>query len=586
MVRDYQDFVNEVQTRANIVRVASEYTKIKKQGKNYIGLCPFHKEKTPSFHVSPDKNLYYCFGCGAGGNIFQLVMDIEKIDFKEAVRLIAERNGIPIPSFKFSSEKSENLNEFQNINETAASWFFQNLIGNIEALSYLTSRGIKEETIRKYRLGYAPDQWEGLVNKFKKNNFTDELLRKSGLFSIGRDNKLLDLFRGRIIFPIYDRNEKLIAFGGRTLGNDNIKYLNTPETPLFKKSRTLFGLDKALNSIKEKGYAILVEGYFDQIMLWQEGIKNTVAPLGTAFNEQGASILRRYTDKVRIAFDMDDAGRSAAIRALKPLLTIGMDVRIIELPSGKDPDEFVREKGRTQFEEVERNSKNFFDYIYDYYMDGIDTTDIREKVKSADNIIEVVSVIQDIKERELYFRQLADRLNISYNTLVAKSTRSPNTKYNLINRKNSQRDIVKIPMDEKKLIMILLNGNVFYEKEISELIEKKAVLPFTEKIITILLKREKEEITTVINGLINEGLKEEQERSFLSRIMMEDLVYRGKPEKELLDCLNSIEKRFFIKQRENEKKLLKKAEKDGLDEEISKILKKIHDLACQIEKLS
>lgn len=583
MARDFQDFVNEVSVRASIVRIASDYTRLKKRGSRYIGLCPFHEERTPSFTISPEKNLYHCFGCGVGGNIFGLVMAIENVGFQESVRIVAQKSGIPLPAFKESERKERGIEQkLYELNEAAASWFFQNLARNESAYAYLRDRGVEEDTVKKYRLGYAPDTWDSLLKHLKGQNADEEILKKSGLFSTGKTNELYDMFRGRIIFPIQDHDGRIIGFGGRTLKDDTVKYLNSPETAVFHKSRNIFGLYMAHKQIRENNCAILVEGYFDQLMMWQAGFKNTIAPLGTSFNKQGAGVLKRYASDCIIAFDSDEAGINAGLRALAPLLSNGFRVRFLRLTEGKDPDEFIRKNGATAMAEAIGEAAEMFDHLVAYFWKDMEKKDPRETAKALDGILDHLQNIADPAEKEMYLRKLADKFNLSEEVIIKKSRRPH---YAAREQEKTQKQVKNdVPLDEKKLIRIIMDSPSSHMDDIRELMQLNAVSNTSAAILKTMIEAAETE-SSFVPSLISDRLDEELKR-FFSVIMIEEAVYKEYPEKELEECVNSIKKRYLTKLREEQKQKLKEAVNDDIEAKIEEILKKIQDLACQIEKLS
>ncbi len=586
MARDFRDFSNEVFTRANIVRIASDYIKLKKQGNRYLALCPFHKEKTPSFSISPDKNLYYCFGCGAGGNIFNLVMELENVEFKESVKIIAEKSGIPVPNFKSETKfKKSEKDALYSINETAASWFFKNLVQNTRAWEYLTERGVTEDTIKKYRLGYAPDTWEGLKEHLQKNKYDEELLKKSGTLITGKDGRLLDLFRGRIMFPITNYNGKTIGFGGRTLkADDNIKYLNTPNTEIFHKSRNLFGIDKAVKSIRDKKEAILVEGYFDQIMLWQAGFENAVAPLGTAFNEQSAGFLKRYTEKVLVVFDSDSAGKAAALRTLSPLLSEGFDVSFIILPPDTDPDDFINENGPDAFREKIEKPVPMFEYLMSESMKDVSGDSPREKIRAMEKVLEYLNRIADKAERDVYIRQVADRLNLSESVVIEKAGKLKRGIREPAVKTTAPR--ADLPLDEKKMIRIISEGHISFTDQINELLELEAVSSFTERFLKVLFDEALNDEGNVDVSTLTGMLEEKDDKSIMSRILIEEFEFSDDPHSELMECIRSVKRRYLSGEYRKMKATLSEAVNSEEEAKVTEILEKIQELACQIEKLS
>ncbi|MCD8154114.1 MAG: DNA primase [Clostridiales bacterium] len=348
-----EDIIEEVRTKNDIVDVISQYVKLTRKGSNYFGLCPFHNEKSPSFSVSPSKQMYYCFGCGAGGNIFNFIMEYENLSFGEALSRLAQRAGVSLPKIEYSGRAGEQARRraaLLEIHKLAAGYFYYQLRGKDgrSALDYLRGRELKEETIRKFGLGYA-GRSGSLYRYLKGRNYSDELLRDSGLFNVDERRGMYDKFRDRVIFPIMDVNSRVIGFGGRVMGDGKPKYLNSPETEIFDKGRNLYGLHAARSSRKEN--LILCEGYMDVIAMHQAGFTNAVASLGTALTSGHASLVKRYTREVLLLYDSDEAGIRAALRAIPILREAGVNSRVVSLKPFKDPDEFIKSQGAQAFEE-------------------------------------------------------------------------------------------------------------------------------------------------------------------------------------------------------------------------------------------
>ena len=351
------EVIEDVRSRFDIVEVVSSYIDLRKTGKNYVGFCPFHSEKNPSFTVSPEKQIFYCFGCQSGGNLFAFIMQMEGCSFPEAVRFLAQRSGINISPFPSSpaERKERQLRETLLKMYSLAQKYYQDLLwkapGGKEALNYLLKRGITKQTIMDFGLGYALHSWEGLTGELRKKGLDLKLAVKGGLVGEKPPGRFYDYFRGRLIFPIGDSQGRVVAFGGRILGQGEPKYLNTPESPLFNKRRILYGLHRALPEVRKKKEALLVEGYMDVITLHQHGIKEALAPLGTALTETQFSLLRSRLDKIILAFDADTGGEIAALRGLELLKNEGCQVRVAQLPGG-DPADFVREHGEAFRKEI------------------------------------------------------------------------------------------------------------------------------------------------------------------------------------------------------------------------------------------
>ena len=353
-MRYSDDIIEEVRMKNDIVDVISQYVKLTRKGSSYFGLCPFHNEKTPSFSVTPSKQMYYCFGCGAGGNVYNFIMEYENYSFGEALSHLADRAGVELPKIEYSREAREKAEQRANlleINKLAAQYFYYQLRreGGKTAYGYLTGRGLSEETIRKFGLGYSDKYSDDLYKYLKGKGYSDELLRESGLFNVDERRGMYDKFWNRVIFPIMDVNNRVIGFGGRVMGDGKPKYLNSPETKIFDKSRNLYGLNVARTT--RKNYLILCEGYMDVIAMHQAGFTNAVASLGTALTSGHANLVKRYTKEVLLLYDSDGAGIRAALRAIPILREAGVTSRVVSLKPWKDPDEFIKNEGAEAFEE-------------------------------------------------------------------------------------------------------------------------------------------------------------------------------------------------------------------------------------------
>lgn len=348
------EVIEEVRSSNNIVDIIGGYVRLQKKGSSYFGLCPFHNEKSPSFSVSPNKQMYYCFGCGAGGNVFTFIMEYENQTFPEAVKILADRAGIALPEAELTEEQKKERNKRQlllEINKTAANYFYYQLNGDQgqQAREYLENRRLSKETQIHFGLGYASKYSNDLYLYLKKKGYQDQILKETGLLAYDEKRGAHDKFWNRVMFPIMDVNNRVIGFGGRVMGDGTPKYLNSPETMLFDKSRNLYGLNYARTS--RKPYMIICEGYMDVISMHQAGFTNAVASLGTAFTTQHSVLLKRYTQEVRLAYDSDGAGQKAALRAIPILKSAGINVRVIHMDPYKDPDEFIKNLGTEAFQE-------------------------------------------------------------------------------------------------------------------------------------------------------------------------------------------------------------------------------------------
>jgi DNA primase len=339
----FERLLEEIRSKVDIVDFISDYVPLKKSGQNYKALCPFHAEKTPSFMVSQPKQIFHCFGCGAGGDVVSFLMKHETLSFNEAVQVIAKKAGIKIGEFAYDKDRAEKREKLLAINREAAQFFIKNLLNSETAQDYLKKRGTEDSSIRAFSIGYAPPKRDSLMKYLKKTGYTDSLIKDAGLI-VSDERGIRDVFRGRIIFPIYNYQHDIVAFGGRVLDDSLPKYLNSPETEIFKKGDTLFGLNLAKEEIRKKGYAVLVEGYLDTIICHQYGFKNTVAPLGTALTSKQLQRLKPVANKVVLVFDSDAAGVAAAKRSLEILSECNFRAKVLLLPEGEDPDSFLRKK--------------------------------------------------------------------------------------------------------------------------------------------------------------------------------------------------------------------------------------------------
>lgn len=414
-MRYSDDLIEEIRMRNDIVDVISGYVKLQRKGSSYFGLCPFHNEKSPSFSVSPSKQMYYCFGCGAGGNVFTFLMEYENYSFMEALRVLADRAGIQLPQQEYSQEAKEQADlkaTLLEVNKLAAKYYYYQLRreGGAQGMAYLKGRELSEETINRFGLGYSDKFSNDLYRYLKSKNYSDEILRQSGLFNVDERRGMYDKFWNRVIFPIMDVNNRVIGFGGRVMGDAKPKYLNSPETKIFDKSRNLYGLNIARTSRKKN--LIICEGYMDVISMHQAGFNNAVASLGTALTSQQASLLKRYTDEVLIIYDSDEAGVKAALRAIPMLKTAGLATKVINLKPYKDPDEFIKNMGKEAFQERLDQGMNSFMYELHALEQQYDMKDPQGKTDFFKETARKMLRFEDEIERNNYIQAVADSYRI------------------------------------------------------------------------------------------------------------------------------------------------------------------------------
>ena len=414
------EIIEEVRTKNDIVDVIGSYVKIQKKGSSYFGLCPFHNEKSPSFSVSGYKQIYYCFGCGAGGNVISFIMNYENYTFQEAVKYLAERAGVTLPEVEFTEEakqKQSKRNKLLEINKEAAKYFYYQLRTDRgkQGREYFTKRELTEETMKKFGLGYALKTSNDLTLYLKNKGYSDDLLVEAGISAFDERFGLHDKFWNRVIFPIQDINHKVIGFGGRVMGEGTPKYLNSPETMVFDKSRNLYGLNFARTS--RAGNFILCEGYMDVIAMHQAGFTQAVASLGTAFTSGQANLLRRYTDEVLLSYDSDGAGTKAALRALEILKEAGLTGKIINLEPYKDPDEFMKHLGKEAFAERIRQAENSFMFEIRMLKREFNLGDPEDKTKFHKEIARKLCNFEIEVERENYIQAVANEYHIGFDNL-------------------------------------------------------------------------------------------------------------------------------------------------------------------------
>ena len=550
-MRYSEDIIEEVRMKNDIVDVISQYVKLTRKGNSYFGLCPFHNEKTPSFSVTPSKQMYYCFGCGAGGNVFTFVMEYENFTFGEALKYLADRAGVELPKIEYSKEakaKAEKKAQLLEINKQAAQYFYYQLRreNGRNAHDYLTGRGLSEETIRKFGLGYSDKYSDDLYKFLKSKNYSDELLRESGLFNTDERHGMYDKFWNRVIFPIMDVNNRVIGFGGRVMGEGKPKYLNSPETKIFDKSSNLYGLNIARTT--RKNYLILCEGYMDVIAMHQAGFTNAVASLGTALTSGHASLLKRYTQEVLLLYDSDEAGIRAALRGIPILREAGVNSRVVSLKPYKDPDEFIRNEGPEAFENRLNQAMDSFMFRIHTAESEFPMSEPQGQNRFFQQCAQMLLELGDELERNLYIEAIVkeyrrygisvDDLRKRVNTLAMKGTPAEKR----IQPKSAASQQPKKESAAQKAQKLLLTWLVTYpgifdtvEKYISP---EDFVIPLYRQVAQMLYDQHEEgdvnpakllnaftdseeqrEVSSLFNATIHLENVEEQQRAFADTIL-------------------------------------------------------------------
>lgn len=460
------DTIEEIRLKNDIVDVISGYVKLQRKGSSYFGLCPFHNEKSPSFSVSPGKQMYYCFGCGAGGNVFTFVMEYENYSFPEAVKFLADRVGVDLPEQEYNEEmkKQQDLkSRILDLNKMAANYFYFQLRqenGRL-AMDYLKGRELSDETIKGFGLGYANKYSDDLYLYLKKKGISDELLSQSGLMNVDEKHGMYDKFWNRVIFPIMDVNGRVIGFGGRVMGDGKPKYLNSPETKVFDKSRNLYGLNIARTSRKKN--LLVCEGYMDVISLHQAGFINAVASLGTALTTQHASLLKRYTEEVVLTYDSDEAGMKAALRAIPILKAAGLSAKVLDMKPYKDPDEFIKALGAEEFQDRIDHAVNSFFFEIDVLQKSYHMDDPESKTEFYNQVAKRLLEFEQELERENYIEAVAARYHVGFenlrklvNRMAMKSISAPEVKQRPKNRSTEKEDGM---LKSQKLLLTWLIEN-------------------------------------------------------------------------------------------------------------------------------
>jgi len=591
-----EDIVREIRSRADIVEVISEYVSLQKRGENYVGLCPFHSEKTPSFHVNSEKQLFHCFGCGVGGNVFTFLMKKENLNFPEVLRLLADRFQISLPSGKYDGEMTRDFQQRREqlrLNKSAAEFYHNILINTREGqkgLEYLKKRGITPETVERFQLGYALPVWDSLIRHFRSQGVDIDALQKSGLVIARKDGKgYYDRFRDRIMFPIEDVTKNIIGFGGRIVGPGEPKYLNSPETPVFSKGENLY----ALSMIKKDPEldVIIVEGYMDCISLQQSGFTQAVASLGTALTQKQARLLKKYTGGVVLAYDTDSAGQAATLRGMEILAKEGLNVRVLRLPAGKDPDEFIRKKGRDAFKEQLSGALDQVDYKLDLAKKDVDIKSSEGKIKFIRKAVKVLSEIANEVEMEIYVQKTASELNIPVQVLKdeIKKKRFPNNgfKYKKSLTRDNNKEFSKIsPITgaykaERMIIKFFIENETIREMVIKKLAPSNFINERTHKIAGVLFEMVQSGKPIKSDDIFN--YLDQDASSELSGIIM------ANPEFQDDDMINSlmgkIKENYLKHAIKQVREQIKKAEALGEREETINLLNTYQKLKSQMDEL-
>ena len=592
MVRYSDELIDDIKSSNDIVDVISQYVILKRSGRNFFGLCPFHKEKTPSFSVSPDKQIFHCFGCGAGGNVIHFVSKIENVDFKESLEILAERAGITLPTIENSGDaKRQFLKEkVYEINKEAAKFYHETLYKEISkpAQEYVKRRKLDNKTLKDYWVGYAPAN-SNLYKFLKDKDFTDEEILASDLVNkVG--NKFVDRFKNRLIFPIQDVRGRYIAFGGRVLDNSLPKYINSPENIVYSKARNLYGLNVAKKSKLDK--LIIVEGYMDVISLHQRGIENVVASCGTSLTEQQGRLLRKYAEKIIISYDSDGAGQAATLRGLDILSNLGCDIRVLQMEGAKDPDEYIIKYGNALFQKLIDDAISLVEFKVKVLKKDLNLDNVNDKIKFLNEIAKLVSTVNNRMEQEVYIDKISREYNISKESIYAEinklnysrnqGKKTLESNFRRISTKKQEILPENLVKRENMIIGILLEGKTKVYNEIKEILTPNDFKKEENKEIVKKLYEEFEKGNSNINNILELFDNKEEIISTITGIMADDYEIKD-DEKAIKDLIKSYKKEKLTNRKREIIELLNN--KDSNSQDIDNLEKELQDIIIKLTQI-
>jgi len=591
-VRYSDAIIDEVRQSNDIVDVISQYVHLKRSGRNYFGLCPFHNEKSPSFSVSPDKQIFHCFGCGVGGNVFSFLSKIENISFIEAVQNLASRANIALPTLENNADsaKEELKAKVYKVNEFAAEFYHQNLY-KPEAKpgqEYVKKRKLSNETLKSYRIGFS-GKFDELYKALKQEGFQEKEILESGLVNKNENGKYIDRYRNRLMFPICDVRGRVIAFGGRVLDDSKPKYINSPENVVYSKGRHLFGLNVAKKGDLKK--ILIVEGYMDVISLHQRGITNVVAALGTALTQNQGWLLRRNSEQVILGFDSDGAGQTAILRSIEILQNMGCDMRILQMEGAKDPDEYIIKYGNARFQALMDKAISLVEYKVKILKKDLNLENTSDKIKFLNEISNLISTVENNMEREVYIENIAKTYNISKEAIYAQVNKlkysSTNNSEKVLEKSRVVRKIKreestvseKIKKREDTILSLLLDENFNVYEIIKQNVKAEDFKYEIDRKIAIKLYEEFEKGNSNINSIIDKLSEEEQ--NHVTAILAEDYGIEN-TEKAIDDVLKNYEKE---KLNERKQEIIKLRGENLSKEEQEDLLKELNEIIYKLAKI-
>ncbi len=590
MARYSDEIIDEVRQNNDIVDIISQYVHLKRSGRNYFGLCPFHNEKSPSFSVSPEKQIFHCFGCGVGGNVFTFLTKIEGINFVEAIQMLADRANIQLPTLENNQDSAREILKAKvyKLNEFTANYYHENLYKQQakEAQEYIKKRKLTNDTLKAFKIGFS-GKFDELYQELKKQGFEEREILESGLVNKNERGQFIDRYRNRLMFPICDVRGRVIAFGGRVLDDSKPKYINSPENVVYSKGRHLFGLNVAKKyDIKKK--LLIVEGYMDVISLHQRGIHNVVASLGTALTQQQGYLLRNSTEQIILSYDSDEAGQTAKLRAMEILQNMGCDIRVLQIEGAKDPDEFVIKYGNARFQNVIDRAISVIEFKVKILRQQLNLDSTNDKIKFLNEIAKLISKIDNNMEREIYIEKISKEYDVSkeaiyaeVNKLTYRDTKDakilekakPVIKKHM-NNDNNVSEIIK--RRENTILSILLLGDLNIYQIIKQNIPAEEFKYEIDNKIAKKVYEEFEKGNSNINAIIDN--LEEEEQNHITMIMAEDYGIED-IEKAIDDIIQSYEKEKLNDRKYEILELLENEEnqdeKKNLERELSEIIIKL-----------
>jgi DNA primase len=570
-------FIDQVRSATEILDVVSQYVPLKPAGKNHKGLCPFHKEKTPSFNVSPERQIFHCFGCGEGGDVFKFLMLYDKMSFMEAVEYLANRAGLTMPRSKEGRAERDDRSLFLKLHEESTRFYRDQLLekpSGRRALEYFLKRGLSRKTIEERHLGYAPDSWSSLLEHLTRKGHKADEIARSGLAVPRRDGRgYYDRFRGRVMIPIRSESGKVIAFGARLLDKGEPKYLNSSESVIYRKSYTLFDFDRAKDLIRKDGFAILMEGYLDCIQAQQAGIGNAVACCGTSLTAGHSRLIKRYTDRVVVNFDPDAAGQAATRRSIDLLIEEGFQVSVLTLPPGEDPDSFIRKRGPEAYREALGNAKLFIDYIMERTGERHDVGTPRGKATFLNDVLPTLALIPSHVERVAYVSRLAERAGISDEAVVEELRRKVLARSKEIRLPPESSKALKPA--ERDLVRWLLSSPPESKELLNDLDDEDLQGLVTAPILKAI--RETSHAGNLSTEAVMQKLSADRDRNLLTQIALEPSPLG--PRQSPRDCLNRLREQRWRRQLSLlQARLARGEEDDSIAQEILSLARRIDSL--------